>query len=80
MLHTGDPALFALAYSDGTELFVVLHNLSDGKRRAELELPGAIDARLNDILGEGEVELSGQRLAIGLGPFGYVWLHSGKKD
>lgn len=80
MLHTGDPALFALAYSDGTELFVVLHNLSDGKRRAELELPGAIDARLNDILGEREVELSGQRLAIGLGPFGYVWLHSGKKD
>lgn len=54
--------------------------LTEAKRRAEVELPGAIDARLKDVFGEGEVELSGQHLTMGLGPFGYAWLHSGRKD
>ncbi len=62
MLHTGDRRCSQWPIPTAPELFVVLHNLSDAKRRAELELPGAIDARLNDILGEREVELSGQRL------------------
>ncbi|MCZ4088967.1 alpha-amylase family protein [Sinorhizobium psoraleae] len=80
LLPAGDAALFALAYSDGTELLVALHNLSDKRRRAELELPGAIDAKLTDILSDREVELAGQHLTIDLDRFGYTWLHSGRKN
>ncbi|THK37836.1 maltose alpha-D-glucosyltransferase [Ensifer sp. MPMI2T] len=80
LLPAGDPALFALAYSDGTELLVVLHNLSEKRRRATLELPGAIDAKLTDILSDSEVELTGTHLTIDLDRFGYTWLHSGRKN
>ncbi|WEX74268.1 alpha-amylase family protein [Sinorhizobium numidicum] len=75
-LRADHPALFASAYSRGTELLVAVHNLADEAIEASLDLPGRFDSDFACIVGECGVVVCDRQLAVTLGPYGHAWLYT----
>ena len=71
-LECSDKAVFAHGFEDGAELMILLHNLSDRKTSAVVDL-GPSAAVLSDLFNGDEIAAD-TALKVEIEPFGYRWL------
>jgi glycosidase len=83
VLDAGDPAVFASRCDWRGGTVVAVHNLGAQACRAEVDLgdgpePGAGDAEVSPLLGEGECRRDGDRLSVELPGYGSRWMRLGE--
>ncbi|MBB6345307.1 alpha-amylase family protein [Nonomuraea muscovyensis] len=77
VLDPGHPAVFAHRCDADGATVVILHNLSDTARDAELKLDGLDGCLLTDLLEDGSVQVpDGGKVTLPLGPHGCRWLRA----
>jgi hypothetical protein len=79
LVHTGDPAVFAIRYENEGDLVFAYHNVSDEDRIAkppDMSRPGF----LYDVFADSDYDrLDANTSELGIGGYGYRWL-LGRED